>query len=837
MVFIRDKEYPLENTKWNSYFEEYPYELSSFQKYAIEAILEGNHALVTAPTGSGKTLPAEFAIRYFTEEKKKRVIYTSPIKALSNQKFYEFTRKFPSISFGLLTGDIKTNPNADVLIMTTEILMNYLFSVATATASTTSSDTKPTNTSFQMDIESELGCVIFDEVHYINDAHRGQNWEQTILLLPEYVSMVMLSATIDRPDKFAKWCEDRYPESAKKVVLSYTNVRIVPLTHYGFLASNEIVYKKVKDKEIERKIREKTNSLIPLQSATGKFNETNYTEIANTLKIFENKQVYVNRKHVLNSLATHMRENELLPAIVFVFSRKNVELFANDMTTNLLEDDSKIPYIVARECEQILRSKLPNYKEYLELPEYIQLVKLLEKGVGIHHSGMIPILREIVEILISKSYIKMLFATESFAIGLDCPIRTAVFTSLTKFDGEHDRYLLPHEYTQMAGRAGRRGIDTIGNCIHCNNLYTIPFMTDYKMVLSGKPQNFISKMRVSYQLLLALMKNGRVCNFDDFMKKSMIYDELLMEIGNQRDLVQEKSALLSRMKDVNIPFELCKKYIDLEDSLSMATNKKRKEIQRQIDILTEENKGLSEKIKTMRKIMDLEKELEKENKQLKYLEDYLLSNIEKVGSIMEERGFITIDNVAMDTELMSKEYRLTERGKMATMMAEIHPLLVVEMMEEIEKLTTIEIICLLSSFTDIKVPEDKRKSRFTLKEKWKSWFEKMTDIAKWYEQRETELGVYIGYDYANHVYDLVEEMEEWCNAGDEHACRYFVQTVLQEKQISLGDFSKAVLKISTITKELMNVCEMRQNVELLHKLAQIDELMLKYITTNQSLYV
>jgi superfamily II RNA helicase len=235
----------------------------------------------------------------------------------------------------------------------------------------------------------------------------------------------------------------------------------------------------------------------------------------------------------------------------------------------------------------------------------------------------------------------------------------------------------------------------------------------------------------------------------------------------------------------------------------------------------------------MRKIIELGRELEKEKNQLEYLECYLLSNIEKVGSIMKERGFIMIDN----STSISKEYTLSERGKMATMIAEIHPLLVVEMMEEIEKLTTIEIIGLLSSFTDIKVPEDRRKTRFTLTDKWKSLFEKMTELANWYERRETELGVYIGYDYTNCVYDLVEEMEEWCNASDENACRHFVHLVLQEKQISLGDFSKAVLKISTITKELMNVCEMRHNMELLHKLSQIDGLILKYITTNQSLYV
>jgi antiviral helicase SKI2 len=155
----------------------------------------------------------------------------------------------------------------------------------------------------------------------------------------------------------------------------------------------------------------------------------------------------------------------MLPAIVFVFSRKAVEQCAKEITTNLLEDDSKIPYTVAKECEQIIR-RFPNYKEYLELPEYIELVGLLEKGIGIHHSGMIPVLREIVEWMISKKYIKLLFATESFAIGLDCPIKTAVFSAMKKYDGKHFRYLLPHEYTQMAGRAGRRGSDSVGHVIH-----------------------------------------------------------------------------------------------------------------------------------------------------------------------------------------------------------------------------------------------------------------------------------------------------------------------------------------------------------------------------------
>ena len=459
MVKLCSEPYP-SNSKYDSHFELYPYPLSDFQKYAIEAIVEAQHVLVTAHTGSGKTLPAEFAIQHFTQLGKK-VIYTSPIKALSNQKYYEFTKKFPTISFGLFTGDIKTNPDAQVLIMTTEILMNYLF---TSTINTQSPDANHA-LQFQIDIQNDLACVVFDEVHYINDADRGQTWEKTILMLPRHIQMVMLSATIDNPAGFARWCEKEDTEpDAKCVYLASTNHRVVPLTHYGFLTTTEAVYKTIRDKETQKEIRENSNNLILLQNATGSFNEVNAKKIDKIKNLFETNRIRINRKHTLNQLSSFLRENEMLPAIAFVFSRKNVEACAHDITVTLTEFDSKIGYTVRNECEQIIR-KLPNYKEYLELPEYNSLVSLLEKGIGIHHSGMIPILREIVELMISKRYIKLLFATESFAIGLDCPIKTAIFTGLTKFDGHTERFLLAHEYTQMAGRAGRRGIDTIGHVV------------------------------------------------------------------------------------------------------------------------------------------------------------------------------------------------------------------------------------------------------------------------------------------------------------------------------------------------------------------------------------
>ena len=400
MVKLCNGTYQESTENYDEHFNSFGFELSDFQKYSIENIVNGNHSLVCVPTGSGKTLPAEFAIKYFTNLGKK-VIYCSPIKALSNQKFYDFQQKYPHIQVGLFTGDIKINPNADVLIMTTEILMNTLFK---------GSSESSIYLSFQINIETELACVVFDEVHYINDPERGKVWEQSIMMLPKHVQMIMLSATIDGPERFARWIEDSRKDD-KQVALSYNNHRIVPLTHYGFLATSEVPFKTIKDKELKENIRKNTNKFIELRSAQGIFNDVNYNIISKTKSLMDTNRCYMKRKFVLNKLCEKLRDEEMLPAICFVFSRKGVESCAKDITTNLLEFDSKVPYTMKRDCDAIMR-KFTNYREYMEMPEYGELVSLLEKGIGIHHSGMIPVFREIVELMIGKRAIKLLFATE-----------------------------------------------------------------------------------------------------------------------------------------------------------------------------------------------------------------------------------------------------------------------------------------------------------------------------------------------------------------------------------------------------------------------------------------
>ena len=209
------------------------------------------------------------------------------------------------------------------------------------------------------------------------------------------------------------------------------------------------------------------------------------------------------------------------------------------------ETDSKIPYIVKHECEQIIR-KLPNFQEYLQLPEYTTLVSLLEKGIATHHSGMMPVLREIVEILFSKGYIKLLFCTESVAIGLNLPVKTTIFTDVNKHDGNTFRMLQGHEFVQASGRAGRLGIDTVGNVFHLNNLFRNMDTVGYKQMLAGKPQTLVSKFKISYNLILNLIDIGDN-NLVDFAKKSMITGSLDDELTDLHNKITICSAELDNL--------------------------------------------------------------------------------------------------------------------------------------------------------------------------------------------------------------------------------------------------------------------------------------------------
>ena len=372
------------------------FELDSFQKHAITSIQNNENVLITAHTGSGKTVPAIFGIAD-SLNKNKKIIYTSPIKSLSNQKLFELKKLFPDV--GILTGDIKFNPDAQCVIMTTEILRNILYQ----------------KESQYINI-SEVDKVIFDEIHYINDPDRGKVWEECLILLPKEIILIMLSATIDKAEEFVGWVGDI---KEKITNLIPTNKRVVPLEHYFY----------------------QNDELIKIVNHEGKM--MNYDLIKkeyNVLSCFK----------MINVFVSYLQSHNMVPALFFIFSRKECEKLAKCVQNTLVSTEE------IGEITKIFDYELRNYKKiYEKSPQYHELLRLLKKGIAFHHSGLIPILKEVTEILFSKGLIKILFATETFAVGVNMPAKTVVFPRLTKYSNNNFRFLRTDEYLQMAGRAGR----------------------------------------------------------------------------------------------------------------------------------------------------------------------------------------------------------------------------------------------------------------------------------------------------------------------------------------------------------------------------------------------
>jgi superfamily II RNA helicase len=681
-----------------------------------------------------------------------------------------------------------------------------------------------------MDFENELHCVIMDEVHFVNEQERGHVWETTLMMLPPHIQLVMLSATIDQPENFAYWCENIHKDSNKQVYLTNTTHRVVPLTHYSFITTNNGIFKAIKDKAVHEEIKSIINKPIIIQDSNGKFNDDHFFKMTKMLKLFESKEIRVKRGHILNQVTKYLTENEMLPALCFVLSRKKIDICANEITTNLLEFDSKVPYIIDRECEQLLRSKLLNYEEYLHLPEYVNMVALLRKGIAIHHSGVLPILKEIVELLYAKGYIKLLFATETFSIGVNMPTKSVIFTDVNKFDGYGTRLLFSHEMSQMSGRAGRRGIDKIGSCIHLNNLFRNVDHISYKTMMNGKPQKLVSKFKISYNLLLNLLDIGDT-NLVSFASRSMSTGDI---DAQQKSIYYKISELQSALDNatqyscnLRTPMHILEEYTGLLKNSDLFSNKKKKEVERATRQLEQDNKFLKQDLISYQKVSNKHQEIQMLEKEMEQLNNYYHSGVEKVLHLLKEEGFI------------EDETTLSLKGKIAAQLRETHCLVFANLLinNQLNHLSTIQLVSLFSCFTNISVQEE-----------CKAFFPKSDDkevekivklVGEAYQVcQDTELkrDIQSGIDYTIH-YDLLDYLEEWCNASDIESCKFLLQKIGKEKEIFLGEFVKALLKINNISCEIEKIAEMTGNIAFLSKLKEIPTMTLKYVVTNQSLYV
>jgi superfamily II RNA helicase len=540
-------------------FKEYPFELDDFQKHSIEKIRMNENILVTAATGSGKTLCCDYAIKKSVRNNKK-CIYTSPIKALSNQKFYEFKKKFKGFcSIGIFTGDIKYNPDADVLIMTTEILRNLLYK----------KDYEKYNIEYNLDLSIDLDqvdCIIFDELHYINDVDRGKVWEETLVLLPRKHNLVLLSATINNASDFAMWLQSI---KQKYCHLIPKKERVIPLNHFIYYHCK---YPRKLDKEESKLIMKKSNKLLPLLDHKKVFDDNNYHTIQKIVRL--NKKcgnTFYSRTSIIHNCIGLLQHKKLLPALFFVFSRKSCEelAYSIDKYLNSIEEQSKVLKIVKNYIH-----KLNNKDIYLKTNEYLNLLKLLQKGVAYHHSGMRIVYKEIIELLCNEGLIKVLFATETFAVGINAPIKTVIFTDIKKYSNDGIRHINTSEYLQMAGRAGRRGKDKVGTVILLGNLIELPIIQQMKNIMNGFTENIMSKFILNYQFILKVILSDSV-SFENFLNNTLSTRQNQSSKRHLEYLLKNQENIINNLKQTKYPTTDHDKYYELlsKDDLTKGEKK------------------------------------------------------------------------------------------------------------------------------------------------------------------------------------------------------------------------------------------------------------------------
>lgn len=487
--------------------KQYPFVLDPFQKQAILCIENNQSVLVSAHTSAGKTVVAEYAIAKSLAAKQ-RVIYTTPIKALSNQKYREFNEEFKDV--GLVTGDVTINPSASCLIMTTEILRNMLYRGS--------------------EIMREVGWVVFDEIHYMRDKERGVVWEETLILLPDNVHYVFLSATIPNARQFAEWVCHLHKQPCHVV---YTDYRPTPLQHYLFPAGGDGIHLVVDEKGVFKE--DNFNSAMTVLANAGDAAKGDQKGRKGGVKGTNAGQTNIFK------IVKMIMENNFAPAIIFSFSKKDCEVYAMQMAKldfNTMEEKKLVDEVFENAMDVLT-------EEDRKLPQVENVLPLLRRGIGIHHGGLLPILKETIEILFGEGLIKALFATETFAMGLNMPARTVLFTGPRKFDGKDFRWVTSGEYIQMSGRAGRRGIDDKGIVILMIDEKVSPAVG--KDIVQGKPDPINSAFHLTYNMVLNLLRVEEI-NPEYMLERSFFQFQNQSSIPDLYKKVQEKQLQLDSIK-------------------------------------------------------------------------------------------------------------------------------------------------------------------------------------------------------------------------------------------------------------------------------------------------
>ena len=492
--------------------------LDPFQRESCEWIESSHSVLVAAPTGAGKTVVAEFAMFRTMEAPSGRVFYTTPMKALSNQKFRELQQRYGAADVGLLTGDVSVNGDARLVVMTTEVLRNMLYE--------------------GRDL-SQLEYVVLDEVHFLADRFRGPVWEEVIIHLPKHVRLVSLSATVSNAEEFGEWIAAIRGNT--KVVVS--EIRPVPLDSH-VLVANRLV-ELFESKAAERQNRP-SRELVQITAGHG-YGRSGGGPRRGRRRGRDARFGGPPRRQRVDRPGTVrlLQEANLLPAIWFIFSRAGCDaavqqVLQHDLQLTNAEQRAQIRSIIDERT-----GSLP--QEDLAVLGYWEWREGLERGVAAHHAGMLPAFKEVVEVLFQRRLISVVFATETLALGINMPARSVVLEQLEKFNGQARVRITPGEYTQLTGRAGRRGIDTQGHAVIAWTGETSP--DEIAQLATRRTYPLNSAFKPTYNMAVNLIDRLGVAGTRDILETSFAQFQADRSVVSLAQAVQEQRQSLAGYED------------------------------------------------------------------------------------------------------------------------------------------------------------------------------------------------------------------------------------------------------------------------------------------------
>lgn len=770
----------------------FPYKIDDFQGHSFNAMESGEHVLVTAHTGSGKTTVAEYAVGYGLKGKKK-VIYTAPIKALSNQIFGDFHRKYPNWSLGIKTGDIDfRSEEAQVIIMTTEILQNMLYRIDT--------DDRTSSSLPGIDLK-DVAVVVFDEVHYIKDRERGSVWERSIMMMPDHIQMIMLSATLPDADKFCQWiatCKGR------NITHTTTAFRAVPLTHYMLCHNGK------------RLIMDKNND----------FKTQEYCQAVKDYSF-------------LGSELNHYVKMLQLPALFFCFSKKLCQDHAHCLHVSLVSPEEQ------REIDSVFTHLLRQFHpDLLAIDQTQDVQRLVVKGVCYHHAGLLPPLKEIIQELFSRGLIKILFVTETFAAGVNMPAKTVVFTGFSKYDNHVNgfRTLLPEEYGQMSGRAGRRGMDTVGTVIH------LPFNKDRmlttreaKGMMCGAVQNIVSRIRPSYHHIFnAILGTALESESEpdpELASESTSRDKVLFNKGSLLE-GQHKSQIGSCLKEIQalesemikVPglleefSEEFKEKIAYYEAFHAKTLKKR-------DVKNYHKSGTEEWYLEHRKECLKYQDAKRAQTAMKLKLDQLTEELDALRHGDEADIDKAIDFLC-DTKYLfidGDHVTATIKGIMAAGINEANNILLTELIVDETMLADLpkeDLIAVLAIFLESKEMERESVLPKELQDRVHC-----IELYAWDLERKEWAGSSCISNWTIN--------KEFCDMAYLWAKGHTVGQIysLTQATVQVGEFVRMMIKLNNICKETLKAAQLCHKDMLCKTLSECHELLIRDVVTPQSLYV